>query len=270
MSNASIKEFILDIVPFFDGKSLVYVDLGAHKGNVFAQVLASDLNIREAHLFEPNPESYTELENNVKSLIKRPTKCRVNSYNVAVGDGHYNVLMKKADTMTKVVSIVNEGESSMLDEASNNFEVRCEKLDDYSCRFLDAHISLLKIDVEGFETEALDGGKELLGNQAVDVVYVEAGINPDNKQQTYYRDIEDKLISFGYRLFKIYEQKNEWIEDSPFLRRVNLAFFSQTFAKNFSYKDVMKKVKMSFKRRVLNLIVLIKLNPKALLLRRMM
>lgn len=243
MSNTTIKEFLLDIGPFFDGETLVYVDLGAHKGNVFAQVLASGLNIREAHLFEPNPESFTELKRNVEESKKDHNKCHVNSYNVAVGSGHYNVLMKKSDTMTKVVSIIKEGKSLTLYEDSKEFEVQCETLDNYLSRFLDTHISLLKVDVEGFEIEALDGGKILLGNQAVDVVYIEAGIHPDNEQQTYYRDIEDKLISFGYRLFKIYEQKNEWIEDSPFLRRVNLAFFSQTFAEKFSYNDVMKKSK---------------------------
>ena len=97
-------------------------------------------------------------------------------------------------------------------------------------------ISVLKIDVEGFETRVLAGAAELLGAQAVDIVYVEAGMDPDDAQQTYCRDIEDVLLGHGYRHFRIYEQTHEWLEDSPLLRRVNIAFMSRRFAERQPYR----------------------------------
>jgi hypothetical protein len=62
------------------------------------------------------------------------------------------------------------------------------------------------------------------------MIYIEAGLNAESTQQTYYRVIEDILRTNDYRLFRIYEQMHEWIEDSPLLRRVNMAFMSGKFA----------------------------------------
>src|SRR5690606_5827164 len=70
----------------------------------------------------------------------------------------------------------------------------------------------------------------LLQTELIDVIYVEAGLDPNNKQQCHYRKIEDFLSAFDYRIFRLYEQKNEWLDDSPLLRRVNVAFMSRRFA----------------------------------------
>ena len=68
------------------------------------------------------------------------------------------------------------------------------------------------------------------------MIYIEAGLNPEGGQQTYYREIEDRLAGLGYRLFRIYEQTHEWIVDSPLLRRVNLAFMSAAFADSHPFR----------------------------------
>ena len=102
--------------------------------------------------------------------------------------------------------------------------------------FAPQRISLLKLDVEGYEPQVLAGAAGLLAAQAIDLVYVEAGMDPDGAQQSYYREIEDRLRGHGYRLFRIYEQMHEWPEDSPLLRRVNLAFMSTDFAQRHPFR----------------------------------
>jgi len=224
--------FINDIRPFFRGKPVVYVDLGAHKGRVFTDLLRAELDLREAHLVEPNPASFAELERVSKKAAAVRT---VRTYNIAIGDSVGQVTMKMADTMSRVLRDDAEIAAGTLAE-DDVFEVRTETLDLLRLNVLDQHISILKIDVEGSELDVLRGAAELLSSQGADVIYIEAGMDRQNRQQCYYRDIEDHLEARGYRLFKIYEQKNEWVSDSPLLRRVNLAFMSRQFADNNPYQ----------------------------------
>jgi FkbM family methyltransferase len=225
----SIDEFIRDIEPFFYGRRLTYVDVGAFKGDVFQRIKASPLRVREAHLIEPNPDTIVVLRETLKNTIAGRN---YHIHHLAMGADQRVLRMSKAQDMTKVTSIAEEENTGVGDY----FEVPCTTLDQLSRSFTERQISLLKIDVEGFEKEVLRGARDLLEKQQIDVLYVEAGMNPESTQQCYYRDIEDLLLTHGYRLFRIYEQVPEWIQDSPFLRRVNMAYMSPAFAGNNPYR----------------------------------
>lgn len=67
---------------------------------------------------------------------------------------------------------------------------------------------------------------------------MEVGFNRNGTQQTYFGDLDAVLQSYGYRVFKIYEQKNEWIEDSPLLRRCNALYMSGKFSSMYSYSKI--------------------------------
>ncbi|WP_375055685.1 FkbM family methyltransferase [Zobellella sp. DQSA1] len=231
-NQGTTQEFIRDVTPFFYRQNINYVDVGAHKGNVFREFVGSALIIGEAHLFEPNPTSFTILQDEASKAFKRRS---LNLHNQAVGNTHNTVRMQAADTMTKVIDKKITSDSAAITN-TNSFDVKCTTLDTIANNFTDRHISLLKIDVEGFEVQVLEGAHQFLTDQRVDVIYIEAGANPQGTQQTYYRLIDDIMLKHGYRLFRIYEQKHEWMEDSPFLRRMNLAYFSSSFAARHPYK----------------------------------
>ena len=214
----TLEEFIEDITPFFYGKRLTYVDTGAFTGEVYQALVNSKLNIREAHLFEPNPVTYEKLIENINNIKN------THIHNMAVGNSEGILKFKSNGSMTKVVSLETK-------ESSDIFSINTNTLDNFAESLTEKHISLLKIDVEGFEKEVLEGARNILSNQQVDMVYVEAGMSKDNLQQCYYRDIDDILTAHGYRVFRIYEQMFEWMDDSPFLRRVNFAYMSPSFAK---------------------------------------
>ena len=150
---------------------------------------------------------------------ERVTAC----YNLALGAKAGTLRLRAQDTMTRVLAADGV-------EAETNFDIPARSLDELATEFASPHVSLLKIDVEGFEAEVLAGAAGLLAAQAVDMIYIEAGLDPETRQQTYYRAIEDYLRAHGYRMFRIYEQHNEWATDLPVLRRVNLAFISDKFA----------------------------------------
>jgi len=233
---AGLESFLEDITPFFYRRRLTYVDVGAYQGGVFEKVLASELKVREAHLIEPNSKSLQEAKRRFGGVFKGDS---LHFYQLAMGEKSGRVRMAAAKTMTRVLTGGYE-QLEAGDADTQVFEAECVTLDELAGRFTERRISLLKIDVEGFEDKVLAGAARLLDDQRVDVVYIEAGMNPEGTQQCYYRTIEDILARHGYRLFRIYEQHFEWMEDSPLLRRANLAFMSRRFADANPYRLTME------------------------------
>lgn len=215
--DADIDDFINDLSDLFYGMSLSYVDVGAFTGQVYKKLLDSKkVSIREAHLYEPNPDSHAELK---KVLIPG----HAHAYQVAVSDSTGVVNLIPGRSMTRIVDDSHSGLSDI-------FTVNCVKLDEQSELYTDKKINLLKIDVEGSELNVLRGASNLLLNQWIDLIYIEVGFNSEGTQQTYFGKIDEFLQKFNYRVYKIYEQKNEWISDSPLLRRCNFAYLSSRFA----------------------------------------
>ncbi|MEA2018888.1 MAG: FkbM family methyltransferase [Campylobacterota bacterium] len=236
----TFEEFIDDITPFFYGKRLTYVDIGAYIGETFLE-FNSKLNIRESHLFEPNPDNFSKLEENISNLESKNTHL----YNKAIGENK-DLILQKNLSMSKVIN-----DDSL--EHSDCIKVDSISLDSLVNNITENHISILKVDVEGYEKEVLLSAESTLENQQVDILYIEAGVSPDNKQQTYYRNIDDIMISKGYNLFRIYEQMFEWIDDSPKLRRINLAYISDKFAKQNPFRVVNELFELKEKYNLLSL-----------------
>ncbi len=220
----TLEEFIEDIEPFFYGKRLTYVDVGAYTGEVY-KAFQAKLKIKEAHLIEPNLENLNVL----KSMVEEVNNKNIHIHNIAIGNEKKTIKIKNNKSMSKVIS-----EKSV--DYGDYIEIESHPLDELIETITENHISILKIDVEGFEKEVLEGSNTILNNQQVDLLYIETGIDPSNNHQTNYRDIDDIMLQKGYRLFRIYEQMFEWMEDSPFLRRVNLAYMSTKFAEQNPFR----------------------------------
>lgn len=230
-SDAQIDEVISDLSAFFTGKSITYVDVGAYTGEILEKIVASKkITVREAHLYEPNPESFEALKDNFAET--KIVSFHINNF--AIGEFEKKVTLLPARSMTKIIS-----SGDISDSRQDVFVSDVKNLDSEINRITERHIHLLKIDVEGYEMEVLRGAEQLLKNQLADVIYIEVGFNKNGTQQTYMGDIDNYLQGNGYRVFKIYEQKNEWIEDSPLLRRCNFAYMSASFAKSNPFKLTM-------------------------------
>ncbi len=230
-ANNRMDGFLRDLEPFFHKALVIYVDVGAHDGDTFREVFGSGLNINRAHLIEPNPRSFAALS---AAVAESGAGAKAVCYNMAAGAAAGTVRLHDADTMSRVLTGTEAGLPAAAQGAV--FEVEATTLDALAEAGTLEHVSLLKIDVEGFEMQVLEGARGLLAAQAIDVIYIEAGADPESRQQTYYREIEDHLRGHDYRLFRIYEQMHEWMEDSPLLRRVNLAFMSRKFADRHPFR----------------------------------
>jgi FkbM family methyltransferase len=88
-------------------------------------------------------------------------------------------------------------------------------------------INFLKIDTEGGDLEVLKGAVNMLTGQKVDLVQVEAGMNPGNSRHVPLESLKSFLESHAYFIFGFYEQVHEWPTREPKLRRTNAIFASQ-------------------------------------------
>lgn len=226
--DADIDDVLNDLAPFFYGRALTYVDVGAFEGKIPLKIIEhGKIRIREAHLFEPNPQSFKVLRANMDSA-RIP---KLHLYNQGIGARDETLMFSAAKSMTKVVDTVTQAE-----ELPGIFSAVSKRLDDLQDLLTDHHVDLLKIDVEGYEMNVIAGAERLLKHQQVDVIYIEVGFNRGGTQQAYFCDIDRSLQALGYRVFKIYEQTNEWLSDSPLLRRCNFAYMSERFAQRNPYK----------------------------------
>lgn len=235
--NTQIREFIADIAPIFRGRQVFIADVGAHVGSTFAAFYRSSLKINRACLFEANPKNFAKLQALVSDLGAGD---RATCLQLAVSDSAATVTLHDMNDMSRVIGT---DEAAGGGDDGQVFEVKAQPLDDFRTLFPDGHVSILKVDVEGHELEVFRGAAGLLADHAVEVVYVEAGMDRDNPQQTHYREIEDLMHEHGYRLFKIYEQTMEWIDDRPLLRRMNMAFVSPVVAMKYPYSMLKELVR---------------------------
>ena len=227
-----IDDFIKDVAPYFKGHSITYVDVGAYVGEVFLKIINSNqILVREAHLFEPNPDSYSKLKKSIEEIkIKN-----LNTYNFSLGKEGEDLIFLKSDSMSK---ITNED----LSLESNKFHSKSRSLDSLAELFMDRHVDLLKIDVEGAEIDVLENASWLLGNQQVDIVYIEVGLNVNGTQQTYFGKVDILMQKYGYRVFGIYEKTTDWTLNSPVIRRCNFAYMSNLMSRG-NPVSMLKKIR---------------------------
>ena len=106
-------------------------------------------------------------------------------------------------------------------------EVEVITLDEFCRTQAIAAVQFLKIDTEGGDLDVLKGGEGLLSGQKIDLIEVEAGMNPGNRRHVPFQSFKDYFDARGYLLFGLYDQVPEWTTGEPQLRRTNPVFISR-------------------------------------------
>ncbi|MEZ5117543.1 MAG: FkbM family methyltransferase [Candidatus Nanopelagicales bacterium] len=218
------SQFAQEIRPFFGQRRICYFDVGAHKGLVLQDLVDAGIAFHQCHMFEPRQAMHGML-NEVLSQIGG---CKLGIVHpVAVSDSGGEVTLLDQDDMSRILSGSEVGSSRI---GAPLVQVPSVGLDDVCGELGIDRIDLLKIDVEGHEIQVLESARGLLASGRIDVIRVEAGFSCHSVQQTPFFALDEFMSKFGYRLFRIYEQTPEWIDDSPLLRRVDAVYMTETFA----------------------------------------
>lgn len=190
----------------------VIFDIGAHHGESI-QFLKKLFEKSFIYSFEPDPDSF-------KTLSSKAVR-GVNYYNLALSDAdgrstfyrnkvsHTNSLLKvnlkSKDSIGITAAKVND-DKLYMSEFNIEFQVNTTRLDSFAKLNFINNVDLLKIDVQGAESNVLKGGKEIL--KKTTVVILEINFFDYYEEQTSFLDIESLLSPLGFKLYSISEISN--------------------------------------------------------------
>jgi FkbM family methyltransferase len=166
-------------------------DIGANDGQ-FAAGLSEEFPDAELYCFEPVSSTFRELEKNLKNT-------NIKCYNIGFGS--------KSGQSTIYIT-ENASTNSLIEpeKYARRETVSITTLDQFVKQYEIGNIDLLKIDTEGFDLEVLKGAEATLDIKKVSFVYVEVGLNPQNKLHVPLEEISKWLFQKGFSLFAIYNQ----------------------------------------------------------------
>ena len=160
----------------------MFMDIGSNIGSY--TILASGAIRCRSIAIEPIPSTYEHLKNNI--AVNR-MEDRVEALNIGLGSKHSTLLFTNTQDTVNHVAVDGEKDTT---------EVSVQTLDGIlkSCTCP----LLIKIDVEGFETEVLLGGKNTLNNPDLKAVIIE--LNGSGARYGYKdADIHAMFITAGFR-----------------------------------------------------------------------
>lgn len=138
------EEIYGEIIPL--GIDEVFADLGAYNGDTAAEFMsACNNNFSHLYAFEPNPKNFRKLTKNL------PEDERITLFNAAAGRENGTVKIS-----------ANEGRMSRENGSGKTVEIPVLALDEA----VSENVTVLKLDVEGAEREAILGAKRHIANGA--------------------------------------------------------------------------------------------------------
>ncbi|MDA7710662.1 FkbM family methyltransferase [Flavobacteriaceae bacterium] len=159
-----------------------FVDIGANVGSY--TILASSQVKANSISIEPIQDTYKTLMDNV--LINKVEQ-NVKAFNIGLGSEISKIhFTKSLDTINHVAT----------KEEIDTIEVKIDTLDNLLMN--EQCPSLIKIDVEGYENEVINGAEKTLGNQSLKAIIIE--LNGSGSRYGYDdENIHLKLLQYGFK-----------------------------------------------------------------------
>lgn len=146
------------------------------------------------YCFEPVADTYAEMVKNTRE--NRQIIC----INKALGSSKGEAKIYKSTTYSGIASLNGQGNDSFSQEETIGVDTGLNICNEYKIDTVD----VLKIDVEGFEIEALNGFGDLLKNN-VKAIYIEVGFDPDDACKTHMSEILNYLRPHGFIASGLYD-----------------------------------------------------------------
>lgn len=175
-------------------ESIVLVDVGANLGN-YTESVSDIIEIKKGYLFEPIIQCVQELKNKFSDK-------KFNIFQTCLGSHEGTVELNKVISKESFSSI-NPRNWFFLQErlSTEKINVPIFRLDGV----IEENINLLKIDVEGYELEVLNGSEKLLENKQIDFIQFEYGGTFKDSNIT----LNDVILFLNKHGYSVYDINNE-------------------------------------------------------------
>ncbi len=182
-------------------KEDVFADIGANIGSY--SILASGVNKATTIAFEPSATTFLQLQ---KNITINHLENKVKAFSLALGAKVETLYFTTAlDTINHVVPEYE------MKNTENRVEVNVDTLDNIAKE--QGVPSLIKIDVEGFETEVINGMEKTLADKTLKAIIIE--LNGSGLRYGYdENEIHKKLLSHGFQPY-LYDPFKRAFEVSP-------------------------------------------------------
>ncbi|WP_426094218.1 FkbM family methyltransferase [Flavobacterium sp. DSR2-3-3] len=195
------------------------IDVGANSGQ-FTKVATHLYPHAQIHTFEPLPDLYSIIE---KKFSSNPN---INTYNIALGNEDGTILFNK-NKFGHTSSILEINEENIhftrKDNVLEQIRVQIKKLDSIALFTDKTHLSLLKLDVQGYELEVLKGADQTL--KAIDYIIIEANLEELYSSQPSFTVMNNYLQMKGFELMGMLDfnlgNKNKYIEFDLLYRKIS-------------------------------------------------
>jgi FkbM family methyltransferase len=179
-----------DLQRWIEPQPSIIFDVGANVGDTVCR-FARFFPTAQIHAFEPASNTFSLLEQRMHNVN------RVHCRRLAVGaeKGQAPLALQRDHERNSLVSVRADAPCETVDLVS---------LDDYTRAHQINTISILKIDVEGYELEVLKGATSLLRSRAIQAIYAECGFEPTDRDKTMFEALHGELKGLGYRFAGLY------------------------------------------------------------------
>jgi FkbM family methyltransferase len=198
----------------------IVFDIGARVGQ-FSKDFLDKFPSSHIYCFEPVSNTFRQLQDNLRG------NAHVDCYRLAFGSSKRAgkmVLQGRSD----MFFLLGQSKKTPMNNDVPTDSVDVVTLDEFCHTKGINRVNFLKIDTEGGDLDVLKGAVNMLTEQRIDLVHVEAGMNPSNSGHVSFESLKEFLESHGYFLFGIYQQMNEWLTKEPHLRWTNPIFISHS------------------------------------------
>lgn len=188
---------IIAIIQYLTRKSYSFIDIGANIGIHSLMASKANSNIK-IYSFEPEPSNYKRFTENIKLNY---FSNNISAFNLGLG----NIIETKN---LNINGASNKGKHSLkrnFGSENTQIPISIERLDSFKNLVLPTKSLLIKIDVEGFEMEVIDGAVKFL--KSIDEIVIIIELLEEINTLKGCRQIYDRLFSDHFDVcYKITEK----------------------------------------------------------------
>jgi len=200
------------------------LDVGANVGQTIT-AFRHHFPHAEIHAFEPSEPAWEQLH---RTHGADPS-VTLHRFGAAAAPG--SATLNTISTNPSMNSILDPGNKSINDyDGVETIELR--RLDDVAGELEWTAVDVLKMDVEGFEDQALLGASDALSRSLFKMIFLEVGFVQRWEQAPLFRDIEELLDAYGYQLYDLFDLKHY---PNGQLRRADALFLSGSFRSSLAH-----------------------------------